>query len=126
MPTGGKKREKISWPTVGANFQHLPKMEPLSKKKRSVKQNGKFPRYFPIQSFQVDDGKIYVQTFKLVRGKSEFYIFDLGGNLLRKVMVPFRGSELLCAYPFTIAQGKIYQLIENDDTEEWELHINKI
>ena len=91
-----------------------------------VKQNGKFPRYFPLQFFHVDDGKIYVQTFKLVKGKSEFYIFDPGGKLLRKVMVPFRGSELLCAYPFTIAQGKIYQLIENDDTEEWELHINKI
>lgn len=91
-----------------------------------VKQNGKFPRYFPLQSFQVDDGKIYVQTFKLDRGKSEFYIFDLEGKLLRKVMVPFRESELLCAYPFTIAGGKIYQLIENEDTEEWELHINKI
>jgi hypothetical protein len=91
-----------------------------------VKQNGKFPRYFPLQSFQVDDGKIYVQTFKLDREKSEFYIFDLEGKLLRKVMVPFQESELLCAYPFTIAEGKIYQLIENEDTEEWELHINKI
>ncbi len=91
-----------------------------------VKQNGKFPRYFPLQSFQADDGKLYVQTFKREKEKSEFYIFDLEGKLLRKVMVPFRESELLRAYPFTIAEGKIYQLIENEDTEEWELHINKI
>ncbi len=91
-----------------------------------VKQNGKFPRYFPLQSFQADDGKLYVRTFKREREKSEFYIFDLEGKLLRKVMVPFRESELLRAYPFTIAEGKIYQLIENEDTEEWELHIDKI
>jgi hypothetical protein len=91
-----------------------------------VKQNGRFPKYFPLRSFRVSDGKLYVQTFKSEGKKSEFYKFDLEGKLLRKVMVPFQESEFLRAYPFAIDKGKIYQLIENDDTEEWELHINII
>jgi hypothetical protein len=41
-------------------------------------------------------------------------------------MAPIREAEFLLAYPFTIANGKIYQLSENGDTEEWELHIDNI
>jgi len=81
---------------------------------------------FPLKFFLIADGKIYVQTFKREKNKSEFYIFDLDGKLIRKVMAPFRESELLCAYPYTIANGKIYQVTENEDTEEWELHIDEI
>lgn len=92
----------------------------------NVKKKGKFPPYFPLQSFQTSDGKLYVQTFKRHKGESEFYIFNLDGKLLGKTMVPFHESELLRAYPFTIVKGKIFQLIENDETEEWELHINEI
>lgn len=92
----------------------------------NVKQKGKFPPYFPLKFFQAADGKLYVQTFKSEKEKSEFYILDLDGKLSGKIMVPFRESELLRAYPFTISKGKIYQLIESDDSEEWELHINEI
>jgi hypothetical protein len=91
-----------------------------------VKQNHKFPPYFPLRSFRLDSGKLYVQTFKGEEDQSEFYIFTTEGKLLRKVLVPFRESEFLRAYPFAIANGKIYQLLENDDTEEWELHISTI
>ena len=92
----------------------------------NVKRNGRFPRYFPLRSFLVDDGKVYVQTFKSEAGKSEFYIFDLKGKLLSKVMVPFMESEFLIGYPFTIGNNKFYQLVENEDDEEWELHINEV
>ncbi len=93
---------------------------------RNAKRYGQFPRYFPLRSLLVDDGKIYIQTFKREKEKSEFYIFDLDGKLIRKVMAPIREAEFLLAYPFTIANGKIYQLSENEDTEEWELHIDNI
>jgi hypothetical protein len=29
-------------------------------------------------------------------------------------------------YPMTINYGKLFQLYDNEDTEEWELHIHKI
>lgn len=91
-----------------------------------VKRNGRFPQYFPLLSLQAADGKVYVQTFKRKMEKSEFYIFDLDGKFLRKTMVPFRESEFLCAYPFTIANEKIYQLFESSNTDEWVLSIDKI
>ena len=41
-------------------------------------------------------------------------------------MVPFAESEFLCAYPYTITKGALYQLNENPDTEEWELRITNL
>ena len=93
---------------------------------RMAKQKGKFPEYFPIRYFHVDDNKIYVLTFKSQEGKSEFYILDVKGKFLRKIMIPFEDVEFLQAYPYTISNEKCYQIIENPETEEWELHIHEV
>jgi hypothetical protein len=93
---------------------------------RIAKQKGKFPEYFPIRNFHVDDNKLYVLNFKNQEGKSEFYILDVKGKFLKKIMIPFEEAEFLQAYPYTISNEKCYQLIENLDTEEWELHINEV
>lgn len=93
---------------------------------RIAKQKGKFPEYFPIRNFHVDDNKVYVLTFKNQEGKGEFYILDVKGKFLKKIMIPFEEAEFLQAYPYTISNEKCFQLIENLDTEEWELHINEV
>jgi hypothetical protein len=41
-------------------------------------------------------------------------------------MVPFKEAEFLQAYPYTINNGKLYQLKENPDTDEWELHSHEV
>lgn len=91
-----------------------------------VKQKGGFPEYFPLRYFHVTGDKVYVLTFKSLEGKSEFYILDLQGKLLKKVMVPFADAEFLLTYPYTVGNNKLYQLTENLDSEEWELHINDL
>jgi hypothetical protein len=91
-----------------------------------IKRHVRFNDYFTIRSFLVADDKIYVLTFKNIEGKSEFYVLDLKGNFLEKKMIPFAESEFLCAYPYTIANGALYQLNENPDTEEWELRITSM
>ncbi len=91
-----------------------------------IKQKVRFRDTLPIRSFLVADDKIYVLTFKNMEGKSEFYVLDLKGTFLEKKMVPFVESEFLCAYPYTIANGALYQLNENQDTEEWELRITNL
>lgn len=93
---------------------------------RHARQYGEFPGYFPLRYFLVTDSKIYVLTFKTSNGKNELYILDLEGKLLGKTMVPFEEAEFLQPYPFTIGKGVFYQLNENLDTEEWELHIHQI
>lgn len=93
---------------------------------RMAQHQGKFPEYFPIRYFHAADNKIYVLTFKNQEGKSEFYLLDVKGKFLKKIMIPFKEAEFLLAYPYTIANGKCYQLIENLATEEWELHIHEL
>ena len=91
-----------------------------------IKQKVRFRDTFPIRSFLVSDDKIYVLTFKNTEGKSEFYVLDLKGTFLEKKMIPFAESEFLCAYPYAITNGMLYQLNENPDTEEWELRITNL
>jgi hypothetical protein len=53
-------------------------------------------------------------------------IFDIKGSLLKKVFLPIRAMnpEHLC--PFSFYKDKFYQLIFNEETEKWELHITDI
>ncbi len=93
---------------------------------RMAQHQGKFPEYFPIRYFHVADNKVYVLTFKSQDGKSEFYLLEVKGKFLKKVMVPFADAEFLLAYPFTVNNGQLYQLQDNPDTGEWGLHIHEL
>ena len=86
-----------------------------------------FPDYFPlIRNAFITDNKIYIRTYKIKNGKSRFYIFDLKGKLLKKVFLPIAEMNAIDKNPYTIKNGKIYQLIENFDEEEWELHVTAL
>jgi hypothetical protein len=88
----------------------------------------KYSRYFPErQWFQVVDKKIYIQTYKKNKSsnKTEFLILDLKGKLLKKVMLPLKYATFFSPYFYSIKNGKLYQIVEDDD-EIWGLHITKI
>ncbi len=88
-----------------------------------VKKQLKYPKYFPLMRyFHVADQKVYVRTYREVKGESEFFIFTIEGKILKRVMLPVKEKDALESYPYTIQNGKFYQLVENDQTEEWELH----
>jgi hypothetical protein len=93
-----------------------------------IKTMGRFPDNFhAIRYFLVADEKVYVQTYGEKEGNSEFVIFDIKGKFLKKVYVPFVDDMGINIVPrHTIANGNLYQLVENDDSEEWELHIHKL
>jgi hypothetical protein len=92
-----------------------------------LKQIMDFPEYFPmIRHFLVSDKKVYVLTYREVKGRREFYIYDLSGNFLTKKLGPLKEINVLELCPYTIFKGKLYQLVENQQTEEWELHIDSL
>jgi len=92
-----------------------------------LKQMLEFPDYFPpLRSYYVADEKIYVVTYKEFDNKKELFILDLNGKFLKKVSVPLHDMSVLELYPYTIHEGKIYQLIENFEKQDWELVISKI
>ena len=91
-----------------------------------IKDRLAFPDYFPeILSFFIADNKIYVATWKWENKRIEFFIFDLKGKLEKNIFIPFAFQDALRPYPAAIKNGKLYQLIENDE-EEWELHLSVI
>lgn len=86
-----------------------------------------YPKYLPLlKDYRVADGKVYVIDNKKENEKYESFIFNLDGKLLKKVWLPLVDQDILAVYPFTITGGKIFQLVENEDEEEWELHVSEI
>ncbi|MCP4218502.1 MAG: hypothetical protein GY765_27960 [bacterium] len=86
-----------------------------------------FPEHYPgIRTFSVADDNIYVLTHLRIKDKVQFVIFDMEGKLVKKAMVPFvdKGENLWC--PYTISGGNLYQLVENEEEESWDLHITEI
>lgn len=91
------------------------------------KNSIEFPDYFPeIAGFTIVDNKIFVVTWNRREDKSEFFVFDLQGKLLKKLYLPLLLQDAVFGYPWAIKNGKLYQLIEDPDTEEWELHVLQI
>lgn len=92
-----------------------------------IKNNIQFPEYLPaIHYFLIDNNRVYVLTNNVKDGKREIIIFDLAGKFLKQVFLEFEIKETIFPDPYTIYDGKRYQLVENLDTEEWELHVTKI
>jgi hypothetical protein len=86
-----------------------------------------FPDHYPpIRSFGVGDEKVFVYTYKEKNGKTEFLIFDMTGNLLKTVYLPLEGGMTHYQNPYYFFNDKMYQLVENEDEEEWQLHITEI
>jgi hypothetical protein len=90
-----------------------------------MKKFFKFPDYFPaVLQMRVDDGKIYVLTYKeKENGTCEFVVFDTRGKFIKQVYVPLVKADPVHVEPFTVHGGNLYQLVDNEDTEEYELHI---
>ncbi|UCH97773.1 MAG: hypothetical protein JSV88_13220, partial [Candidatus Aminicenantes bacterium] len=85
-----------------------------------------WPDFFPAVHYQmVVDNKIYVIPYKKKQGKNQLFIFNLKGELLKQVDVPIVEETIFSFYPNTIKNGKLYQLLENEN-EEWELYVHEI
>ena len=83
-----------------------------------------FPEYFSYyQVFSKTEDKFYVQTYLRKDNKAQFIVFDWKGKPVKKTFAPLTDKNVIEPYPYSIYKGKLYQLIENLDEEEWELHI---
>ena len=66
-------------------------------------------------------------TYKEKDGKNEFIVLDMKGKELNRLFIPvapFDEATVLITY--TICNGKLYHLKDNEETEEWEVHIHNI
>jgi hypothetical protein len=83
--------------------------------------------YLPIiKEFRAADQKIYVISYEQADEKHTAFVFDNKGKLIKKVMMPLATPNVLEIHPFDISNNKLFQLVENEDEEEWELHVTEI
>jgi hypothetical protein len=69
---------------------------------------------------------LYVSTNTRQEDKGEFFLFDSKGKLLKKFFLPMVRMTPLEWFPYEIQGNKLYQLVENEDSEAWDLHITEI
>lgn len=88
------------------------------------------PVYIPdtypaLRNMFIDNGKIFAVTYKKKKAKSECLVFDLRGKPLETTYLHLIPADIFGLYPYSIRNGKVYQLIETND-EEWKLNISDI
>lgn len=125
--TSAFEKELIEWFKTDSRFSSVP-ME--------VFQRLHFLRYLPaIRNIVINkrpagsSWRMYVQTYKQQGGLSEFFVFDLKGNLLKKIYLPaVSRSKVKMNHEimFTFYNNEYYYLMENLDAEKWELHLEEI
>jgi len=81
-----------------------------------------FPEYFPSYRWAaVNQGKIYIHTYKTRNNKTQFIILDLKGKILKEIYLPFSDHNNQ-----TVNDNKLYKLVDNEEKETWELHVYKM
>lgn len=86
-----------------------------------------FPDHLPaIRGFFISQQKILVRTYRKKGDKTEFFIFNMNGKLIKKQFLPIIERDTQTSFPFWIYDGKLYQLYDNPETESWELKITEI
>ena len=79
-----------------------------------------FPEYFPpFRLFNVADEKIYAFLYQTENNRRRMLIFDFKGNLIKK-------GTIISGYSGVIFDNHYYYLKENEDSEMWELHREKL
>ena len=92
-----------------------------------IKDRFKFPKNFlAIRNIVFDDNFLYIITYRRTDNGLECFVFNQKGKFLKKIFLPLATENIFREYPYDIYKGKIYQMVENDSEEGWDLHIRKI
>jgi len=90
----------------------------------------KIPNHPLLHQYCVSDDKIYATTYKKKDNKTEMIILDLNGRILRRLYLPLtsiRPQRGVLRYDlYTVSQDKLYELIQNRETGNWELLITAL
>lgn len=123
------KKRKIPRKYIEKTWEWARKDVRLRKLKEEIRNMAYFPDYFPVmKNFVIDDDKIYVQTYdmKLEEDQSRFIVTDLKGKILKKIYLSGADLNTIEFSPYTFVKGDYIYLYDNPDTENIELHIEKI
>lgn len=94
---------------------------------QSLKDRITFPAYFPaVLTIVVADARVYVMSWEKEGDKFKFFIYGIDGKLQQTTFLHIQLVDAVLPYPFWFHNQKLYQTVENDETEEFELHITEV
>jgi hypothetical protein len=119
--------KKVTASDIEKIMNHF-KIDPnLKQHYATIKRRIKFPETYPaISTLFVAEQKLIVLTHFTPENKKEAFFFGLDGTFLKRAMLPIVDRNPIDYFPFWIENGNLYQLIESEDEEEWELHVAPI
>jgi hypothetical protein len=83
-----------------------------------------------LHQYCVSDDKIYATTYVKKDGLTEMLVLDLDGRIVKRLALPLPSIKpergVLRYDLFTVAQDKLYELVQNKDTGKWELLITAL
>lgn len=86
-----------------------------------------FADYYPaLQGIYIDNQKIYIQTYMKKDEEYEFFIYEVNGKFLQRLFLPVKYMNGFMPNPTAIKDNILYQLVENEEDESWELHAHPI
>jgi hypothetical protein len=92
-----------------------------------MKRLFEFPDYLPaIFDIIIDKDILYIITYKRKKEMNEVFLYTTAGKFIKTLDIPLYKDHPIDPLPYTIHDGKIFQLIDNAETEEWELRITPI
>ena len=99
-----------------------------------IKDMIKIPPTYPIvrsrigleYDYNKGNQRLYVITWNKKGPANICFLYDITGKLLGEIHIEMKSATPILPFPFTIKDGKFYQLVENEETGDWELFVTKI
>ncbi len=89
-----------------------------------MKDRMQFPEFFPgVMSMAGDAGKLCIITWNVKDGKREVILCNAKGKEIKRGFYPIAMENAMNIAPYFFKEGKIHQIVENEDEEEWELSV---
>lgn len=125
--TADVKKFKVSKDFIDRTWAWAEKDVRVRNSSLEMRRMAYFPEYFPVaKNFWVDGGRIYAHTYRMKEDGSVFLVLDFKGKILKKVFLAGADINTIEYAPYAFKDGKYIYLYENPDTEQIELHIEKI
>jgi hypothetical protein len=91
-----------------------------------MKERISFGEFYPALGELFFDGSdLIATTWKMEKTLTQVYRFAPDGRELGVLLLPLRNQAPLERFPLTVGNGRVYQLVENED-EEWELVVTEL
>lgn len=112
------KKEMIHW------FKDLSPLKPFWDR---IKDNIQFRTHFPLfKNLLIDNDRIYILTYQKNDGKNECIVLNMKGEKVKQIFLSLPPEEPFAPVCYALKDHHFYALHENEDTENWELHITSL